>query len=691
MADWYVSSAAYASVPTFAISTAYTVGQFVKPITPALKAQWVMRCTTAGTSAATEPTWPLINNSTVTSGTAVFTNVTGQSAYGWSAAAGDLPTMFVGGALRFTSGERIFISSDHSETQTTSTTYGATGGGTTNTISPILSVNRAGSVPPVAADLLPGATCTISGGSSVPTLETVFPIYYYGITFINTGGAVSGVIFATNTRMNYFDTCQFYLNNTSAAQRLQSGTMANTVFYNTTVRFGHIAQFFASTNIHEITWLNTPAALAGAIFPTTLFGIPSPQNVTTIIARGVDLSAVTGTLVANSNIASVKALFDSCRIAPGVTRYSGATALNTRDEVELFSCYDGTNIINERYQPAGAVTTDFVVTLSSGGATDNVGVFSHRMVSSTFIDKYCNMLTGFCMDMNYTTVGSSQTATVEIISSASLNNDDISLELEYPGTSGSSLASFVDNLPATVLTAASALPTSTATWNGMLAWNPVDLLAITLSGGNLIATSTGAGSVRGLSALTTGKYYWECTVNTWSQASTSVGVASPTAVLSNFVTTGFQSAMAYLSGALSVNSVTQSGSLGARSSGDIIGIAVDGTAHLIWFRVAPSGNWNGSGTANPATGVGGFNIAGLGSTVFPAFGQATSGQSATANFGATAFTGTVPSGFSAPPSGGVSQKLQVTFTPQTAGRLRGRVRLGKPSTTVYYDPQMTIT
>ena len=244
MADWYVSSAAYTSVPTFAISTAYTVGQFVKPIAPALKAMWVMRCTTAGTSAASEPTWPTTNNGTVTSGTAVFTNVTGQSAYGWSAAAGDIPTMVFCGAVRFTSGERMFVSSDHSETQTTATSYGATAGATTNNISPILSVNRAGSVPPVAADLLPGATCTVSGS---PTFETVFPLYYYGITFVNTANVVPAFIFATNTRMNYFDTCQFYLNGTS--QRLQSGTMANTVLYNTTVRFGNVNQVFASTNM----------------------------------------------------------------------------------------------------------------------------------------------------------------------------------------------------------------------------------------------------------------------------------------------------------------------------------------------------------------------------------------------------------------------------------------------------------
>jgi hypothetical protein len=39
----------------------------------------------------------------------------------------------------------------------------------------------------------------------------------------------------------------------------------------------------------------------------------------------------------------------------------------------------------------------------------------------------------------------------------------------------------------------------------------------------------------------------------------------------------------------------------------------------------------------------------------------------------------------------VRQHIQMTFTPQTAGRVRGQLRLGKASTTVYYNPQIIIT
>src|SRR6185369_6855859 len=101
----------------------------------------------------------------------------------------------------------------------------------------------------------------------------------------------------------------------------------------------------------------------------------------------------------------------------------------------------------------------------SGGATDDVGTFSHKMVSGANIDRYSNVLYGFWLDIEQQAVGASKTATVELISSASLNNDEISLLLEYQGTSGSSLASFANSLPATPLTTPSAVAASTATWN----------------------------------------------------------------------------------------------------------------------------------------------------------------------------------------------------------------------------------
>lgn len=54
---------------TFATSTAYVANQFVKPITPNGR---IYRCTVAGTSAGSSPTWPTTTGDTVVSNTATF-------------------------------------------------------------------------------------------------------------------------------------------------------------------------------------------------------------------------------------------------------------------------------------------------------------------------------------------------------------------------------------------------------------------------------------------------------------------------------------------------------------------------------------------------------------------------------------------------------------------------------------------
>lgn len=499
MADWYVSSTAYAAITAFVPSVAYSVGDIRKPTAPVLKAQWVFRCTTAGT-AGTEPAWPTANNSTITTGGATFTNVTGQSTYGWSAAAGDVPTL-VGavGTFRFAGGDRMFISSDHSETQTTNSTYGS-GNATVSFLGgQVLSVNRAGSVPPVAADLTAGASCAITGVTTL-TLDTQFPIYHYGIIYSAVTGLNMG---GTGVKTAYLDTCQMSLTGASSTGRMATGVSSALILYNTTLRFTHANQFMGTTSgLYELIWLNTaPGIAAGSTVPTQLFSPTSGTNPNLMTIRGVDLSAITTTLVTHANAGS-KYLFDSCRIASGVVRYNGAAAANTRDEVELVNCFDGTNFISERYQPSGAVTTEFTITLS-GGAADNVGTFAHKMVSTALIDKYANTLNGFWLDVGYATTGSSKTATVEIISSASLNNDEISLLLEYEGTVSSSLASFGTTLPANVLTAASAVTTSTATWNSSPATPVKQKLQVTF-------TPRTAGRVRGqvrLGKASTTVYY----------------------------------------------------------------------------------------------------------------------------------------------------------------------------------------
>src|SRR5690348_5434725 len=107
MADWYISSAAYTAIATFTASHAYSIGDIVRPTSAASLVKYAYRCTTAGTS-STEPAWPTSNNATVTTGGATFTNVTGQSTYGWTAAAGDIGSIQYSGPNRFSVGDRVY-------------------------------------------------------------------------------------------------------------------------------------------------------------------------------------------------------------------------------------------------------------------------------------------------------------------------------------------------------------------------------------------------------------------------------------------------------------------------------------------------------------------------------------------------------------------------------------------------------
>lgn len=182
-----------------------------------------------------------------------------------------------------------------------------------------------------------------------------------------------------------------------------------------------------------------------------------------------------------------------------------------------------------------------------------------------------------------------------------------------------------------------------------MTFNPADKSAVvTLSGGDLVATvNSSIGGVRGTRGVSSGKYYWESTYTTINTNAIYVGLALATSVLdqSNGLGIAF---VGRTTGAINVNGVASGSALGGPiAAASVIGIAVDLAAKLIWFRIAPAGQWNGSGTADPATGVGGVNIASISSgLLYPIF----SGQTldkVTANYGASGFSGSVPSGFSA--------------------------------------------
>jgi hypothetical protein len=181
-------------------------------------------------------------------------------------------------------------------------------------------------------------------------------------------------------------------------------------------------------------------------------------------------------------------------------------------------------------------------------------------------------------------------------------------------------------------------------------WNPSDLVAVTLSGTNNNTASrsgSGAGGVRTIDHLGSGKLYFEYLCTTWPNSS-AVGVANAAASLTQWGANAVNACVVYATtGNIWLGTAYTGFSLGTRANGDLIGVALDLDDNMIWFRAGAAGNWNGSPSANPATNSGGISIGSIASGIalYGVFGHVGATAVITGNFGDTAFTGALPAGF----------------------------------------------
>ena len=162
-------------------------------------------------------------------------------------------------------------------------------------------------------------------------------------------------------------------------------------------------------------------------------------------------------------------------------------------------------------------------------------------------------------------------------------------------------------------------------------WDPANKGAnISLSGGNLIASSSAVGGVRSTIGKSSGKWYWEYTATTASNMINGVGNASASLA-------SYPGSDANGWGYRSFNGDKANSSTAAYGAsyvtGDVIGVALDITSGTIEFY-----------KNNVSQGVA---FSGLSGTIFAMCGSVSGSDVLTANFGATALTYTPPSGFNA--------------------------------------------
>ena len=176
-------------------------------------------------------------------------------------------------------------------------------------------------------------------------------------------------------------------------------------------------------------------------------------------------------------------------------------------------------------------------------------------------------------------------------------------------------------------------------------WSATDKSSsVSLSNGDLTAmASSYQVAARATIGKSTGRWYWEVTVDNTSSSYAAVGVLTMSALFdyglgNSSIAPGIGFSP---SGSISVSSGS-SGSACGYASGNVIGVALDLVSRAIYFSV--NGLWQGG--ADPAASTGGLALGISGESMYPAVSLGV-GDVLTVNFGQGPFAHAAPSGFEA--------------------------------------------
>lgn len=365
-----------------------------------------------------------------------------------------------------TAGDVYFIAHDHAETQATALTLTIKG----TAVSPdrFLCVNRAGSVPPVAADLATTGSITTTGNSTLTFSGGYF--YAYGLILNSGSGSTAAVGLVAGGAGGIWDNCAFNLvstfNTTNSNVSPSTGGRSFGIWRNCSVSFGHANQYIRCDNVGKWIWENKPgsaAVTAGSAYPTNLTG--NAAGGTAVVRwRGLDLSALgSGKTLINAGSWQGSIELMNCKLGASVT-VAGTPSGPQFATVDAINCDSGaTNYRSERYQYQGTLTTEIII-VRTGGASDGTTPFSWKIVP-TSNNEFDSPFETFEGSIWNSSTGASKTLTVHCVTdNVTLTDAQIWLEVEYLGSSATPVASLVSDALATVLTTAANQATSTETW-----------------------------------------------------------------------------------------------------------------------------------------------------------------------------------------------------------------------------------
>lgn len=389
-------------------------------------------------------------------------------------------------------GDQFWVAHDHAETQASAMTL--TPPGTAASPNTVVCVNRAGSVPPVSADIRTTATISTTGASAL-TFAGGYA-YWYGIAFSNaTGSAAMTILSAAGAYK--MDSCELVQGGTQASATFQIGFGSGSQpvqleLVNTPFGFLSVNQYI-TVRCARLIWRDSVALKTGGsyVVPTNLFAVSSRTG--TVRIEGVDLSAMgSGKTIVGANSDPCEFWLKDCKLHASVTVATTPTSPGSSDTYLTRCDSSATNYRCEKYSYAGTETTETTIIQTDGSSNGTTG-FSAK-IATTANAKWQQPFEALPLAKWNGTVGSSVTVTVEgVWNSASLpNNDELWFDVEGLATSGTPLGDFATGTKADILAAGTALTASTRAWSS-LATSRANATAYGL--GDVIKLASNAGRI----------------------------------------------------------------------------------------------------------------------------------------------------------------------------------------------------
>jgi hypothetical protein len=360
-----------------------------------------------------------------------------------------------------------------------------------------------GHVPPLAADWTTGASISMTSTSS----QIVFndpsnsvAMVYYGLHFFSGWQFTSG-----GNSDHLFDTCTLELG--ASADAIKVGTAFTWTWKNCTFKFG-------ATGTHGSFGGGVMKVIGGqfdaaSAVPTRFWNVNGGGE---FHITGFDLSPQGSSYIVNLSGGGGTAYIENCKLAAGyklcdITGDDGAQS-GTSTCFGIRNSNEATDLTEEIWRGFGTLLTSRTL-CRTGGCSDDIGLKSWQI--STFQNANNSQLTNFYYPFECFTslVFNTHTATNVVVtlygisgSAAMPDNGQVWIDVNYPGSSATPIATLATSRKANNATTGTALTADTSAWDSLApvrvnssSHAPGDIFAVASRPGQLFIVQSGTGNL----------------------------------------------------------------------------------------------------------------------------------------------------------------------------------------------------